>query len=114
LHDIVQSCEAIAAFLTGVDRHRFLTERLLRSAVERELSIIGEAVGQLLQRHPTVATRISDAARIRSFRNVLIHDYDAVITDVVWRIATVSVPLLRLEAQELLRDANAREGDAQG
>jgi uncharacterized protein with HEPN domain len=53
-------------------------DRLLRQAIERNLEIIGEAIGRLAKLDPATATRIGQHARIISFRNLLIHGYDLV------------------------------------
>jgi uncharacterized protein with HEPN domain len=44
LADIIESCDAIAAALSGVDLEGYRADRLVRSAVEREFTIIGEAM----------------------------------------------------------------------
>ena len=54
----------------------YLDNRMLRSAVERQFEIIGEALSQLAKIDPAVAARIPDLRRIVGFRNVLIHGYD--------------------------------------
>ena len=57
---------------------------MLRSAVERQFEIIGEALAQLLRLDPSLRSRKSDAGRIIAFRNRLIHGYASVADDVVW------------------------------
>jgi uncharacterized protein with HEPN domain len=47
LADIVEAADAVAAFLAGAERERFLQDDLLRSAVLQKLSIIGEAAARL-------------------------------------------------------------------
>lgn len=44
LSDIVESCEAIGVAVAGLDLDAYSASRLVRSAVERELTIIGEAM----------------------------------------------------------------------
>jgi uncharacterized protein with HEPN domain len=69
-------------------------------AVERGLSIIGEAVTQLVKIEPSA--RITSAKQIIGFRNVLIHNYARVSQAVVWKILQEDLPLLKIEIGKLL------------
>jgi len=46
LLDVVNACEAIAEFVAGKNFPAYESDRLLRSAVERQFEIIGEALKQ--------------------------------------------------------------------
>jgi uncharacterized protein with HEPN domain len=83
---------------------------MLRSAVERQFEIIGEALNQALVLDPSLALRISGAPRIIVFRNRLIHGYATVSDEVVWRVVEGSLPLLQREVQTLLAEAGSVEG----
>ncbi len=52
--------------------------------MERHFEIIGEALNRLAKLDPDTAGRITDAAQIIAFRNVLIHGYDAIDDSRVW------------------------------
>jgi uncharacterized protein with HEPN domain len=56
----------------------------LKRAIERNLEIIGEAMGRILKEDPSIT--ISNAKRIVGFRNQLIHGYDMVSDENVWGI----------------------------
>ncbi len=81
---------------------------MLRSFVEREFTIIGEAVSVLSRTEPQLFARITNGRRIIDFRNQLTHAYLQVDDRVVWLIARNDVPLLRVECEEFL----AEVGDA--
>lgn len=85
LNDIVEACDSVAVTLLDVDIAAYSANRTIRSAVEREFTIIGEAVNSISRLDSGVATRISHARKIVGFRNQLIHDYPAIIDDMVGR-----------------------------
>jgi uncharacterized protein with HEPN domain len=66
----------------------------LRSAVERQFEIIGEALNQLYKSEPQWAQRIPDLREIVAFRNLLIHGYASINDLTVWRTIETSLPAL--------------------
>ena len=102
LVDIIESCDAIADAVSGSGFEEYETNRLVRSSVEREFIIIGEAVQALSRVDPGAFDSISTARRIVSFRNQLTHEYPTVDDALVWAIIQREVPLLRQESEELL------------
>lgn len=77
-------------------------DALLRSAVERQFEIIGEALARLARLDETLASRISEYRRIIAFRNILIHGYADVDHHIVWDIIESKLPTLRREVTTLL------------
>lgn len=102
LWDVRESADAIAGFLAGKDLTGYLGERLLRSAVEREFEIIGEALNKLSKQAPDIAAQVPNLARAVALRNLLIHGYASVDDATVWRIAHDDLPHLRGQAARLL------------
>jgi uncharacterized protein with HEPN domain len=78
---------------------------MLRSAVERQFEVIGEALSQALRCDPKLGTRISNTARIIAFRNRLIHGYASISNEVVWGVLEANLPTLTREADALLCEA---------
>lgn len=97
------------AFILQVTDGRSLAEyeadRLLRSAIERQFEIIGEALLRIERTDPETAARISDYRKIVGFRNRLIHGYDDVNNQQVWEIIESFLPILRQEVERLLKEA---------
>jgi uncharacterized protein with HEPN domain len=80
-------------------------DALLRSGVERQFEIIGEAPNRLHRLDPELVAQVSDYQRIIAFRNVLARGYDAVSDEVVWDIVQGRLALLRQEIEGLERNA---------
>ncbi|HTS24464.1 MAG TPA: HepT-like ribonuclease domain-containing protein [Bryobacteraceae bacterium] len=111
LSDILESCDAIAAAVQGMDLAAYQSSRLVRSSVEREFIIIGEAVAALARVTPTTFAAITRARRIVDFRNQLTHEYPTVDDELVWAIIGNDVPVLQRECAELMkRSESACEG----
>lgn len=68
LSDILESCKAITVAVRGLDLAAYQSNRLVRSSVEREFIIIGEAVAALARVAPVSFASISRARRIVDFK----------------------------------------------
>jgi uncharacterized protein with HEPN domain len=101
LNDIVKAAEAVAGFIEGCTEADYNGNLLLRSAVERQVEIIGEAtraVSETLRAaHPEIPWK-----KITATRHILAHDYGMIKNDILWRIATVHVPELLAQVRPLV------------
>ncbi len=102
LEDIRVSAEKITRFVNGKNLDDYAVDDLLESAVERQFEIIGEALSQLSKTDTQTIQKISDYRNIISFRNLLIHGYATVNSDVVWEIIEQSLPVLHQQVSQLL------------
>ena len=75
LEDVRLACELLESFAMNKTLRDYLADPMLRSAVERQFLIIGEATGQMIRRFPQMESRITDARGIVDFRNRLVHGY---------------------------------------
>ena len=75
LWDAQQAALRITRFTAGKTFEDYGADELLRSGVERQFEIIGEALNQLSRLDPAVAAALPDLPRIVAFRNLLIHGY---------------------------------------
>jgi uncharacterized protein with HEPN domain len=102
LFDVQQACRLIAQFTSGMTFVEYSADPKTRSAVERQLEIVGEAIGQMLRQFPEMEPQFPEAPRIISFRNHLIHGYSSVSHQVVWGILEGSLPDLTVKVERLL------------
>jgi uncharacterized protein with HEPN domain len=102
--DIVESCEVIELALSGIDTESYLANRVIRSAVEREFMIIGEAVASLGRtiRESSVPALAYTSRLERDERKRIAHEYAAIDDEAVLRIAQHDVPILLDECRVLL------------
>jgi uncharacterized protein with HEPN domain len=103
LSDILASCDAIESAVRNLDLAAYQNNRLVRSSVEREFIIIGEAMAALARIAPATFGVITRARRIVDFRNQLTHAYPTVDDALVWAIVGTDVPVLRRECAELIK-----------
>jgi uncharacterized protein with HEPN domain len=96
LEDIVSSVTLVNQFVEDLDYTRYAADMLVRSAVERQLMIIGEAVNQISNRYPETASEMGDIAAIVSFRNRLVHGYATVDQAIVWGVVKDDLPALMI------------------
>lgn len=94
LWDVRGAAERIATFVSGLTEASYREDELRKSAVERQLEILGEALKNLRAADPGTAAAMPDLARIIGMRNVLAHAYAVVDDGVVWEAATGRVPAL--------------------
>ena len=91
-------------FILGRTFDQYLNDLLLRSAVERQLRIAGEALARLREIDPATAGQITNLASVVGFRNILAHGYATVSDEVVWTVATIHAPELARKLHALIPD----------
>jgi uncharacterized protein with HEPN domain len=71
--DATEAARRILRFTQGKTLDDYQRDELLRAAVERQLTIVGEALSRVRQIEPLVAERIADLPRAVALRNILVH-----------------------------------------
>ncbi|MBA2593808.1 MAG: DUF86 domain-containing protein [Gammaproteobacteria bacterium] len=103
LWDARQAAERVVRFTHGKTFADYQVDELLRSAVERQLEIVGEALNQLSRVDSATAAAIPDLPRIVDFRNVLVHGYASVDNRIVWGVVEANLGSLVDSLKALLR-----------
>jgi uncharacterized protein with HEPN domain len=93
LLDMLQSAELVLNYTAQCSKEKFIENVQLQDSVIRRLLVIAEA-----------ARRVSEATRqtlpmiswqeINGMRNRLVHDYDDVNLNIVWRVVQSEIPNL--------------------
>jgi uncharacterized protein with HEPN domain len=93
LVDLYKAARLALRFVEGMDRNDFFADLKAQAAVLHELMIIGEAVKRLSQgfrdSHPEIRWRA-----MAGMRDKLIHAYDTVDLEEVWKTVRADVPEL--------------------
>jgi uncharacterized protein with HEPN domain len=85
LSDIKQAGRDIIDFTAGSTFDQYAANKMMRMAVEREFSIIGEAIARARLTFPEVMDKIGSAQMIVGFRNRLVHGYETIRDETVWK-----------------------------
>ena len=102
LWDARESADRITRFVRERSLQTYLEDELVRSAVERELEVIGEALGRLRAVDPEVARRVPRLQQLVAFRDLLLHQYGDSDSRLVWDVVKTRIPPLREALRTLL------------
>jgi uncharacterized protein with HEPN domain len=103
IEHILDAIAKIQRYTTGLTETSFVANSMAVDAVIRNFLVIGEAT-----RHvpPDIQARYPEVpwALMQGMRNVLVHDYDAVKLDVVWRTVQEKLPPLVDPLRKILQE----------
>ena len=102
LQDILDCIENIKEYTDGFDFYKYNSSSIVQDAVERNLEIIGEAVKkvplEIRDKYYQVEWR-----KIAGFRDILIHEYSYIQTDIVWDVVENKLDELKKQIKEIIR-----------
>jgi len=101
LRDMLEAIAAINRY-GNRDKKTFEGDELLQGWFLRHLQIIGEAARALPQDVRDLAPDVP-WQKIIGMRNILVHGYFEIDTEIVWGAATRDVPALKPRVERLLR-----------
>ena len=101
LYDIILSCQNILVFTADLNFPAYQSNALVKSAVERQFILIGEALNNLKRVDVNAYNKISFAGQIVGFRNILVHGYESISDQLVWEIVGTHVKELQKTCESL-------------
>lgn len=102
LYDVQLACQALLQFTLDKTLDDYVADVLLRSGVERQLEIIGEALNQALKIDPDLTKTISNTRQIVNLRNAIIHGYADIENETIWGIVQNNLPTLYEQVRKSL------------
>ena len=102
LNHVLEAIRNISLFTKGLSEVDFLKNRLVQSAVERQLEIIGEASARLSESLKGKFPEI-EWNKIKAFRNIIAHEYFGVSSKQVWQVIQKDLLLLKKQLQKVLK-----------
>lgn len=103
LEDIKNSLEKIFKYTDNINFDQFISNEMIKDAVERNFEIIGEAVKNLPEdlrkQNPQIPFR-----QVASMRDKLIHDYFGVDYEIIWKTIKDKLPQFKKDIENLISD----------
>lgn len=102
LFDILEAARDIGEYTSELEYSGFIRNGMVQAAVERKFQIIGEALNRIKRLDDSVLQSISEYQRIIAFRNIIVHGYDVIDSEIIWDAIENHLPKLRKEVERLL------------
>ena len=97
---MLEAARSVRDFTADRTMEDLKTDKLLKSGVYWQFTVLGEALSQLRRVDQSVLDLISEWNRIIGFRNQIIHGYSVIDDEITWRVVRdkLSILLSELEA----------------
>jgi uncharacterized protein with HEPN domain len=100
LHQIEKAINQVESFVTGISANEFNNNELISSAVLFQFSVIGEAIKHI---DKNLLNKYSYPwYKVRSFRNLILHEYFRIELSAVWEVINKDLPELKEMIQQIL------------
>lgn len=103
--DILNAIADIEEFCENKSFEQFSQDKKTQAAVIQRLMVIGEASNriskELRDKHPEV-----EWSRIIRSRHILVHEYDMINLEVIWRVHQVYLPELKKSLDQILQSSS--------
>ncbi|MEK6842133.1 MAG: DUF86 domain-containing protein [Nanoarchaeota archaeon] len=103
IEHVLDSIRAIEDFSKGLSKEKLISNRLKKSAIIREIEVIGEAVKNISESLKNSHKEIG-WKEISGTRDKMIHHYFGVDMDIVWNIIKKDLPDLKTKMLKIKQD----------
>ncbi len=94
LEQMLERIVRIENILSSTDKSQFDSQYIIQDALILNLEVIGEISKRFSEEYKLNVPQIP-WSKIQGMRNRLVHDYDGINLDIIWKTATEFVPLLK-------------------
>lgn len=101
LSDVVEAIDKILLYAKGMAFEDFARNDLVKDAVARNFSIIGEASNRVEDSVRKAFPHI-EWDRIRGLRNRVVHDYIGIDYRILWQIKEENLPEFKTQLEEII------------
>ena len=102
LVDALGAIESAQEFVAGCSLAAYTADKMRRSAVERQLEILGEACARMARLEPPLLVSVVNLKLTIDLRNRIIHGYDAVDDEIVYLTVSNDLEALKTDLSRLL------------
>lgn len=102
LEHILKAIEAIESYVRSVSLETFSQSSLINNAVLHNFTIIGEAINHV--ESEKLNKYEYPWYKVRSFRNMIAHEYFNLKLSAVWMIIVKDMPQLKLVVSDMLKN----------
>jgi uncharacterized protein with HEPN domain len=100
LQHILEAIQTIEGYVSEADANRFVIDTMLHDAVLFQFTVIGEAIMHI--ENDILGRYLYPWYKVRSFRNLIAHEYFNIKLIAVWVIIESDLPLLKKTILKIL------------
>jgi uncharacterized protein with HEPN domain len=104
---IFEAINYIGEFTKGIDFEGFKDNVLVRSAIERQLMIVGEASVHISEEIKNQYPQIP-WYQIKGFRNFIVHEYFGVSYQMEWSVIVAQLPNLKSVIKQIINQLETK------
>ena len=111
LEDIRDSIAKIQTYVAGMAPEQFQADSKTIDAVVRNITIIGEAARNIPEE---ITSRYKDVPWLdmRDIRNVVVHEYFGISTNILWETIQHDLPALADQLEQILEAEKSQDADS--